>query len=103
MNERAANKRSAKRKATNDADTNNSPNRSRETGPPPTEEEMKRDIEILKTLTVSEANLNEIKEKLIATMTYRNEMMDVNELDLLENFPYFFTDPSLVIQKFMKN
>lgn len=96
MNERAANKRAAKRKAT-DNDNMNSLTQIQRPATPPTEEELKRYIEILKTLTVSEANMNEIEEKLIATMTFRHEMMGVNEVDLLETFPYFFTDPSLVI------
>lgn len=97
MNERAANKRAAEGKATDNDNMNNSLTQIQRPATPPTEEELKRYIEILKTLTVSEANMNEIEEKLIATMTFRHEMMGVNEVDLLETFPYFFTDPSLVI------
>lgn len=93
MNERAAAKRAPAVNQGTTAEPEDELNSSGEQ----TEEENKRDIEILKTLTVSDANMDQIKEKLVATMSYRLEMMNVNEIDLLENFPYFFTDPSLVI------
>lgn len=61
-----------------------------------TDEECKADVEILKTLLVRPENMAEIKEKLVATMESRMKMIDTVELDLLEKFPYFFTDPTLV-------
>lgn len=61
-------------------------------------EECVADINALKTIVVCNQNMDEIKEKLVATLEYRLNMIDQNvELDLLETFPYFFTDPSLVI------
>lgn len=67
---------------------------------PRTDEENKNDVETLKTIKVCEENMNEIKTKLTATMDYRLRMINVCEVDLRETFPYFFTDPTLVIVLF---
>lgn len=96
MNERAASKRAAKENRI-DETLNNSSKRTRKSGGPRTDEQNKCDVDMLKTITVCDKNMEEIKKKLIATMTYRLRMLDVNEIDLLETFPFFFTDPSLVI------
>lgn len=51
----------------------------------------------LKTIDVSKTELAEIKIMLKSTFQYRQNMIKNNEnLDLLENFPYFFTNPELV-------
>lgn len=53
-------------------------------------------IECLKAIKVTNQNMEEIKQKLAATVTTRMDMMKSMKLDLLETFPYFFTHPSLV-------
>lgn len=65
------------------------------------DEGAKADIELLKTILVNEVNMGLIKEKLIATKSYRLKMMEELDIDLLEMFPYFFTNPSLVMQPFL--
>lgn len=58
-----------------------------------------KDIEFLKSAVVNEENMAEIKRRLKNTTKYRHEMMKTPEMDFLENFPYFFTDPKLVNDK----
>lgn len=60
------------------------------------DEEAKSDIDFLKTVLVNDENIGLIKEKLIATRSYRLKMMEELDIDLLEMFPHFFTNPSLV-------
>lgn len=59
-------------------------------------ERQKTAIEFLKSAMVNEENMETIKEKLKFTLSYRLEMMKTPELDVLETFPYFFTNPELV-------
>lgn len=54
------------------------------------------DIEILKSTVVSASNLDLIKTKLVSSTRYRLKMLENKSIDLLENFPYFFTNPELV-------
>lgn len=86
LNGRAAEKKIQKRKHESISTTN----------PKISDEEAKADIDFLKTILVNEENIGLIKEKLIATKSYRLKMMEELEIDLLEMFPYFFTNPSLV-------
>lgn len=60
------------------------------------ETKCKADIEILKTLRVCDENMADIEMKLVDTMEYRIKMLEMLEVDLLETFPYFFTNPDLV-------
>lgn len=62
-------------------------------------QDSEADVEYLKTLVVSTENIPVIKTKLVATQKFRLEMMKIMEVDLLETFPYFFTDPALVFIK----
>lgn len=51
----------------------------------------------LKNLIVRPENMELFKEKLKLTYNFRQEMIKSNNnLDLLENFPYFFSSPELV-------
>lgn len=59
-------------------------------------DEQKDDVEILKATMVTDKNMNTIKIKLRSTLSYRLKMMETPELDILESFPYFFTDSPLV-------
>lgn len=59
-------------------------------------EREKTDVELLKITVVNDSNLPYIKAKLQSTLSYRFRSMEKQELDLKENFPYFFTHPTLV-------
>lgn len=55
------------------------------------------DVESLKFTVVNAENMDIIKSKLTATSEYRRKMIHENHsIDLLENFPYFFTSHELV-------
>lgn len=54
------------------------------------------DVEDLKLKIFSDSNMCEIEGKLKSTFSYRSKMLENKSLDLLETFPYFFTDPKLV-------
>lgn len=58
--------------------------------------DFEQEVFILKSTMVNDQNIPMIKEKLIATMAYRLDMLKAPEVDLLENFPYFFSNPELV-------
>lgn len=51
------------------------------------------DVNFLKTLIVIPENLELFKDKLNATRTYRTKMMEKDEVEFKEHFPYFFTHP----------
>lgn len=54
-------------------------------------------VEFLKFTVVNAENMDIIKTKLAATSEYRRKMIrEDNTIDLLENFPYFFTSHELV-------
>lgn len=57
--------------------------------------ESEQDVQILKATVVNYANLPEIHRKLKSTLSYRTKMLKDRALDLLELFPYFFTNPFL--------
>lgn len=59
--------------------------------------QYKEDVFELKNLIVCSENMETFKEKLKSTYNFRQEMIKTNNnLDLLENFPYFFSNPELV-------
>lgn len=68
----------------------------------PDEKELEHDIFLLKTTVVDEQSMPYIKMKLIATAKYRSDMLAKMELDLLETFPYFFSNPELVCMNLIK-
>lgn len=53
-------------------------------------------VNYLKKVVVNEANMPEIKQKLIETLDHRLKMLEALEIDLRTEFPYFFTHPQLV-------
>lgn len=59
-------------------------------------ENSEQDVQILKATVVNDASSLEIHSKLKSTLSYRTKMLENRSLDLLELFPYFFTNPSLV-------
>lgn len=62
------------------------------------------DVEFLKITMANEENMDAIKSKLAATSVYRRKLIhDNHSIDLLENFPYFFTNPKLVRKQFNRN
>lgn len=60
------------------------------------EEDFQRDLLFLKTAVINRENLDSVKQKLKATLDHRLRMMDNKEMDLMENFPFFFSHPQLV-------
>lgn len=54
------------------------------------------DVKFLKSVKVNDENIQTIKEKIKLTSVYRKNMLNDLCMDLLENFPYFFTNPELV-------
>lgn len=62
------------------------------------EEDANADLTILKRTVINQAtDMEMIKEKLNATRKYRLNLMENNETDIREQFPFFFSHPSLVI------
>lgn len=55
------------------------------------------EMEMLKSLMITQNNINDIKLKLRSTRTLRRQMLSVPEVDLRETFPFFFVCPDLVI------
>lgn len=60
------------------------------------EEEAAAIVNETKMTLVTDENMDVIKQNLIKTIIYRSKMLTGLELNLRENFPYFFTHPSLV-------
>lgn len=60
------------------------------------DEESKEILLFLKSLIVSNENMDMLLAKLDATRSYRSKLMIQMELNLKEEFPYFFTNPELV-------
>lgn len=59
--------------------------------------QYKDEVFELKNMAVCSENMSIFQEKLKLTFNFRQEMIKNNEnLDLLENFPYFFSNPELV-------
>lgn len=58
--------------------------------------QMETHMEHLKHTIVNDANIDLIKQKLILTQNYRDELLTDIELDLKFKFPFFFTNPELV-------
>lgn len=56
-------------------------------------------FEELKSMIVSDTNRPEIEKNLKRCRQYRSSLLKIKETDLLESFPYFFTNPELVKQK----
>lgn len=61
-----------------------------------TEAMAKQDVQELKHILVDEANMESIKKKLKSTVNYRTKIMNDENMDLLQYFPYFFARPDLV-------
>lgn len=60
------------------------------------ERKMNAAMEYLKSAIVNSDNLNQIKIKMVETMTHRIEMMQNEKLDLMESFPFLFASVELV-------
>lgn len=61
-----------------------------------TRSDAAKDVCWLKSAAVNKDNMSEIMEKIKSTSSYRREMLGDVSIDLLESFPYFFTNPKLV-------
>lgn len=59
------------------------------------------DLLSLKTVIVNKENMTNIEEKLQNTITHCRELLSNDRTDLLENFPYMFVHPPLVIFVFI--
>lgn len=60
------------------------------------DEEAEQMVEVLKSTIVSPQTLDAVMVNLASTRKYRHKMLLSKELDLKQEFPYFFTHPSLV-------
>lgn len=58
--------------------------------------DAQHEISQMKSMIVNEQNIPLIKEGLVKTMQHRLDMLRDGRIDLLENFPYFFSNPELV-------
>lgn len=61
-----------------------------------TEENEEREVAILRSLLVNEENMLIIKQKLAKTIKLRSRLVNDDNVNLLERFPYFYTCPELV-------
>lgn len=59
-------------------------------------QDMRDEFMLLRSTIVTDDTMNLIKDKLRMTAEYRLQLLEDQNLDLLENFPYFFTNPELV-------
>lgn len=59
-------------------------------------ESVKEDLEYLKSALVNTQNMETFRTKLKATLDCRMEMVRDLHVDLLENFPFFFSNPEMV-------
>lgn len=60
------------------------------------DDQIEEDLMILKTIVCSDENAEEIKRVIKSTAKHRTEMSKTPEMDFLENFPIFFTNPEFV-------
>lgn len=60
------------------------------------DEQAQEDLRFLKGVVVNDHNMNEITLKLAKTAEYRTKLLEKKEIDLRNEFPYFFTHPRLV-------
>lgn len=56
----------------------------------------KEDYEFLKSAIIDQTDLEILKQKLDSTRSFRANMLQDKNIDLRENFPFFFSHPSLV-------
>lgn len=56
----------------------------------------KENFEFLKSAIIDQTDLEILKQKLNSTRSFRANMLQDKNIDLRENFPFFFSHPSLV-------
>lgn len=61
------------------------------------QEDAIKDIAFLRSCKLNEANMPIIREKLKLTVEERLKMVNEDKTNLLEQFPYFFAEPKLVV------
>lgn len=62
----------------------------------PDETDLQSKLSVLKTMVVSNDNIDMIKSVLIDTAWRRSQMVKEAKLDFLEHFPVFYVHPELV-------
>lgn len=60
-------------------------------------DQTQADLNFFKSVVVGEENMEEIKLKLRSTVEARTKLMNDAKKDFLEQYPMFFTHPTLVI------
>lgn len=60
------------------------------------DETLENALQFLRTCVVTAEQMPIIQQKLISTSTYRRTLFENKNINLLEQFPYFFTNPELV-------
>lgn len=63
------------------------------------EDELKKELQFLKTMIVNDNNMTEIQRILIRTATLRSKMVEKKEVDFPTEFPFYFVCIDLVILK----
>lgn len=58
--------------------------------------DAQQEILQMKSMIVNEQNMPLIKKGLVKSMQHRLDMLQDGKIDLLENFPYFLSNPELV-------
>ncbi|XP_031639195.1 uncharacterized protein LOC116351255, partial [Contarinia nasturtii] len=58
------------------------------------------EVIFLKSLVVSDENMETLLQKLNSTRTYRHKILKDKNIHLKEQFPYFFTHPHLILKEF---
>lgn len=53
-------------------------------------------LDQMKSIVVNDRNIDLIKSKLVLTVEYRTQLLKDKEVNLKEEFPYFFVSPCLV-------
>lgn len=56
----------------------------------------KEDFEFLKSVIIDQTDVEILKQKLGSTRSFRANMLQDKNIDLRENFPFFFSHPNLV-------
>lgn len=63
-------------------------------------ESIEDDLEFLKSVVVGPHNIDSIESKLKSTANRRKEMVRDLNIDVLESFPIFFSNPQTVINNY---
>lgn len=61
------------------------------------DEDAKLALDFLKKMVIRDTNMSDVKCKLNSTRSYRKQLMLIKETDVRHMFPFFMSNPELVI------